>query len=227
MKSQDDENEKRLQKQINEILRSAIAKRTYRSGIVQIQQILKKEGVKKPNSKTLYQLGFLSDHVAFFQEKNPVAQRIYEQQALSYYRHALKLDPRDPAAIWGIGRVWWHRKDKRALFYAKKAYQLAKSGKYDFGPFGQHIAFIYEQLFKKYALAERWHLRALREERKRTVWSYANLIQFYTNLRKDDQARQLAKKMDALFQKESSEFQTSLSGKMLSKIISKALKKDG
>ena len=223
MKSQDDD-EKLLEGQINNIFRSVTTKRIYRSGILQVQRLLKRAELK-PNAKILYQLGFLSDHVAFFQEKNPVIQRTYEQQALAYYRRALQIHPNDPFSLWGIGRVWWHRKDRRALSYAKKAYRLAKLAKIDFGPFAQHIGFIYEEIFKKYSLAERWYLRALREERKRTVWSYANLIMFYKKVGKNPQAWRLAKKMNYFFQKTSPEFQSSHSGKRLSKIISGVLKK--
>lgn len=220
MKSQD---KNQLQKRINSIFRSAVAKQTYGEGISQIQRLLKREARKGLSGITLEQLGFLYDHAAL-QKRDSAARRAYEQQALSYYRRAIRLNQKDPFSMWGIGRIWWHRKDKRALLYAQKAYRLAKICKIDFGPFGQNIAFIYDEIFEKYAFAERWYLRALKEEKRKTVRSYANLVQFYVKHGKDAQARRFARKMNLLFKKTPLEFQASRSGRRLSQIISKAFK---
>jgi len=212
-----------LQRQIDDIFQKSITRHRYSLGISQILHLLEKAKEEKPSSKTLYQLGFLFDHVAL-RRKNAKERHVYETKALSYYRHALKLDPRDPFAVWGIGRVWWHREDKRSLLYAKKAYSLAKTQRCDFGPFAQNIGVIYEELLRRYTLAEKWYLRALKEEQRKTAWSYVNLIQLYTKLGKLKQAKKLAEKASILLKKTPLELQKSLSGKWLAEIIFEAKK---
>lgn len=147
-------------KQINNIFDKAACDFAYGEALSQIQEILRKYPDSR-DDRVLCKLGFLHDHLAAF-EKNKKLVKEHESFALKAYQEALKFNPRSSGAIWGIGRIWWHRKDKRALIYAKRAAKIAIEDDPKMFPMYMNLAVVYETLgnFKR---AEYWYKRIIKE----------------------------------------------------------------
>ena len=148
----------------------------YRWGIREINKILKTDRHLLNSEDILCSLGLLYDHLP--SPKTSLRQRRqYEHKALALYRRALKVNPKSPRATWGIGRVWWHRKDKRAIPYALRAYRFRNESGERPGLYAQNVGMVYEFL-NDYKNAERWLLRGLKEN-PHDFGSYLNLVVFY------------------------------------------------
>lgn len=116
-------------KKIEEIFRAAANNYRYKWGIQQLEKLGRKNREMTRNYFFLCHLGLLYDHLAL--KKKGQERKKLEDKAIKFYQKAIKINPKFPGAVWGIGRVWWHRKSKRALPYAKKAIKLAKQNKLD------------------------------------------------------------------------------------------------
>lgn len=177
-----------------------------------------KEHPKFFHEKLLCRLGLLLDHLAL---KTPRHRRHYERKALQIYRRVLKLKSNSYRATWGIGRVWWHRRSRRALPYARKAFHLAKKeNKATRGMYAQQVGLVYESLgdFKN---AERWLFKGLRENP--TDWGlHLNLVVFYRYVREFEKAKRFATRLQKLFKKTSSQFRRTAWGRKITQVIREA-----
>lgn len=170
------------------------------------------------HEKSLCRLGLLYDHLALRESRR---RRYYEEKALKIYRRVLRRVPNSYRATWGIGRVWWHRKNRKALPYARKAFLLArKENKATRGMYAQQVGLVYES-FDDFKSAERWLLRGLREHP--TDWGlYLNLVVFYRYTRKFEKAKRFAGQLEKLFKKTSPQFRRTAWGKKIAQVIQEA-----
>ncbi len=150
------------------------------------------------DEELMCKFGLLYDHYAL-QMKNQKARRDLERKALKIYHLVLKKYPHSHKALWGIGRVWWHRKNKRAIFYVQQAYKFAqKRGKK--GIYTQNVGLVYESL-REYKKAEQWLKKGLREDEKN--WGvYVNIVNFYRLTNQFKKSRRYAPIGMRLFQKD-------------------------
>ncbi len=193
----------------------------YREGVIKIEKALRQRP-DLADEEVLCKLGLLYDHWALKQSE--IKRRELEDKALALYRRALRLNPDSARAWWGMGRVWWHRKNRKALTFALKAYRIKKRKKEPVGLYPQHIGLIYEFL-NDHRKAERWLLRGAREN-PGDYGSYLNLVVFY-NARNDvKQAGRHAMKLKELFAKEPHGFRATPWGKRINKIITEALNRE-
>ena len=182
----------------------------YRWGVNKFEIFLKKHPILIKNEDILCKLGLLYDHLAF-KEKNK--RHIHEKKAFGLYKKALKYNPDYFRAVWGIGRIWWHRRSKKAIPYAIKAYRLAKKSKPDYGINAQCVGLVYEAL-DDYKNAEKWLLKGIEIEPKN--WGcYLNLVGFYRLTKQFSKSKFYAKKLETLFKKESKEFKKTLWGQKI------------
>ncbi len=96
----------------------------YKLGIHSIEKILKSNPRLNQEVDVLVKLGTLYDHYAL--QCATIQREKMEQKAIEIYRVALLINPQSPSATWGIGRIWWHRKDKQAIPYALEAFRLSQ-----------------------------------------------------------------------------------------------------
>jgi len=206
-----------------EIFNRATYKGKYKNAVLEMERLIK----KYPNEKSsivFYQMGFLYDHLALNQKGK--MQRLSEERALQSYKKSLEYDPNNYFSIWGIGRVWWHRKDKRAIGYAKQAYKMAKKISKEGGAFAQSVGVVYEVLDND-KRAEYWYLKSVKEEKRKASGSYANIIEFYKKKGNIKEVRHYAKKMEKLYARESEDFKKTSFGKHLLKILNSVKKEAG
>ncbi|KKS39878.1 MAG: hypothetical protein UV04_C0034G0003 [Candidatus Gottesmanbacteria bacterium GW2011_GWA2_42_16] len=162
--------------------------------------------VKNPelkNEQTLSKLGFLYDHLAFF-SKNKILQPKYEQEALRLYNQALKYNPDSVSAIWGIGRIWWHRKNKKAIKYARRAARLAVKQDPELSVMYMNLAVVYETL-GNLKRAEYWYRYVLKKE-PNFFGAYYGLAEMYYVKdvpNKADKISKLLPQLIKLYKKES------------------------
>ena len=203
---------------INKIFERAANNYKYRWGIQKIEKLLKKN-INFISEDILCKLGFLYDHLALKQKKINL-KKFYENKAIKLYQQALKINPKSHRATWGIGRVWWHRKNKRAISYATRAYRLKKINDGKIGLYAQNIGLIYEAI-GNYKKAEYWLLRGMKENKK-DFGSYINLEVFYRLIKNFNKAKKCAVKLKKLYDKESISFKKTLWGKKIQEIIQNA-----
>lgn len=188
---------------------------TYKKGADKIEKIIKLHPEFK-NESTLCDLGFLYDHMAINQKNNSLKNN-YERKAFGLYRQALRSNPRSINATWGIGRIWWHRKNIKAIKYAVKAAQLMKKISGSSGLMLQNIGLVYEDLSNT-KQAEYWYKQGIKEEPKK--WGgYYNILNLYQKQRRINEIQKLLPIMKRLYQKESIEFKKTLWGKYILKNI--------
>lgn len=169
----------------------------YAQGIKFFESFFHTHPFLKSVPKNLTRLGLLYDHAAMIDSKK---RTFLNNQARHNYLTALELDPEFYSAWWGLGRIFWHQNDKRALPYAKKAYRLAKKEKNDtVGQFAQNIALIYKG-FGNNVRAEHWFRRGIKESPQE--WGmYYNLMCFYLDTKPNEiEARKLARKLKLILE---------------------------
>lgn len=172
---------------------------TYGSGIKALEQLSRRYPALKKDPENLVNLGLLYDHAAMNAKGSNAS---LEKNARFYYQEALKIDRRFYSAWWGLGRIYWHNKDRRALPLALKAYRLSKNARSsDAGQYAQNIGLIYKAIGNA-PRAEYWLKRGTEESRKE--WGvYYNLMRFYLEGKPNKQkAKELARKVRALLKKE-------------------------
>ena len=188
----------------------------YRWGIWEIEKMLKTDRHLSSSENALCSLGLLYDHLP--SRKTPLRQRRkYEDKALTLYRRALKVNPKSARATWGIGRVWWHRKNRKAIAYALRAYQLRKRSGERVGLYAQNVGLVYEFL-GDYKNAERWLLRGLKEN-LHDFGSYLNLVVFYKLVGRLKDAKRYTLVLNKLYKKEPLSFKKTPWGKRITSVI--------
>lgn len=203
--------------ELEKIFETASNNSRYRWGISAFEKFFKRHQTFF-HEKSLCRLGLLYDHFAL---KVPRSRRRFEEKALRIYRHVLRRVPDSYRATWGIGRVWWHRKNQKALAYARKAYRLArKKNSASRGMYAQHVGMVYESL-GNFQNAERWLLKGLRENPN--DWGlYLNLVVFYRYVRKFEKAMRSAARLKRLFMKTPPQFRNTAWGKKITQVIREA-----
>ena len=179
-------------------------------------KVFEKELSLKPEFKNseeiLLKLGMLYDHLAVF--KDSKTRLILERKAVKIYKKVLKLNPKSALALWGIGRVFWHRKSKKAIPYAIRAYRLARSGL-----FAQNVGAVYMSL-NKFNEAEPWLLKGQNKDPRN--WAmYLNLVSFYEKIGNIKKAKLYAKKLKLLFSKEKPQVKKTKWGKQVLAMINR------
>lgn len=190
------------QKEIKRIFNSATVNFNYREAANKIENILDKNPQIK-NEQTLSNLGFLYDHLAFFC-KNKILKQKYEKEALTLYYQVLRLNPDSVAATWGVGRIWWHRKNKKAIKYARRAAQLAVRQDPKLSSMYMNLAVVHETLgnLKK---AEYWYRYVIKKEPNFFGAYYGLTEMYYVNdvPNKAEKISKLLPQLIKLYKKES------------------------
>jgi len=198
------------------IYKDSIYNNKYLSGIVLLKKIQAQYG-NFYDEGFFCKLGLLYDHAALSAKKK--IKEEYEEKALILYRTVLKKNPSSCGAAWGIGRVWWHRKSKRAIRYAMKAYRLAKRQGIK-GLYAQNIGLIYEVL-GDYKKAELWLFRGVKENP--AEWgNYLNLVTFYRLMKDFDKSVYYADILKKKIKREPPKFWRTKFGKMIKQSIKEA-----
>lgn len=186
-------------------------------GIKRFESLLNKYPEFRKNESVLHRLGLMYDHVFL---KDPAKQKPYEDKAISIYKAILKINPDSYKATWGIGRVWWHRKNKKALPYVLAAYDLIKKVKDPAAPKGlytQNVGMIYEMLGDM-RNAEQWYKKGIKVTPE--DWGvYLNVIGFYNRQKNPAKAKPFLPKYAQLLKKEPKEFFDTAWGKQVLNII--------
>lgn len=169
------------------------------------------------NEKILCRLGLMYDHLAL---QKPRQRKKFENKALQIYRRVARKDHHSYRAVWGIGRIWWHRGSARAIPYVLKAHTLAKKAGQK-GIYTQNVGLVYESL-KKYSEAEKWLLKGLQE--CTDDWGvYLNIINFYRSIHNFTQAKKYALQGSKIFyKKENDQFRKTPWGKKVMEIFEHA-----
>lgn len=197
--------------EINEIFKSALKTGSYKQGIEQIGKVLGGQELK--DEKILYKIGFLYDHLAL--EKEGREREELEDKAMSFYERALDVNKDYYNALWGIGRIYWHRNSKEALPYAEAAYEKhkEKTGNEDFS---QNVGLVYESL-GDHESAEVWLKKPL--DSTDDPGMFSNLINLYRKTAQFEKAKKYAARAKELFDKKDESYKESLVGKMIEKAI--------
>lgn len=186
----------------------------YFSGIKNFEKLFKKYPEAEKDDLILSRLGMMYDHLAL---KYPTKRIKYENKALSLYKKALKFNPNSHKATWGIGRIWWHRKSKKALPYAIKAIRLAKKSRDPYGIYISNVGLVYKFIGND-KLAEKWFLKAIKIEPNN--WGiYLNLIVLYEKNKQVDKIKKYLPKFKKLVKKEDRSFFKTNWGKRIVGII--------
>lgn len=122
--------------------------RQYQSGIRIVKNTLKTAPL---NLNFWYYLGMFYDHLPGLTN---------EKKAIACYEKIKELDPKSVYWAFGLGRIYWHRKDLRAVRYYKKAYQLSRDCAGKFSAM-VNIGNAYMAI-SKFRSSENWYLRCLR-----------------------------------------------------------------
>ena len=204
-----------LEQEILDIFDLSAKNYRYKEGIKKIEKIVEIHPELK-NESVLSELGFLYDHLAL-QQKNKLLRNKYEEKAFNLYRGALKKNRESINAIWGIGRIWWHRKNRKAVKYAIKAANLMKKLHGSAGLMLQNVGLVYEALgdIKR---AEQWYLRGLKEE-PNNFGGYYNLLNFHHKQERREEVQRLLPAFKKLYQKETTKFKKTSWGKDILKKI--------
>ncbi len=188
----------------------------YSEGIKEIESIIKRNPEFLNRENVLLKVGMLYDHFAT-QQRSLQKRNIIEKKALAFYQSALKINPKSHGATWGIGRVWWHRKSKKAISYAKRAYLLAKQNGMDAGIYAQNVGAVYRAI-GNLKRSEFWLIKGAKESP--TDWGvYLNLISFYKSIGRVNKASLYRGKLKFFFDKESKKKKDTKWGKMIKEII--------
>lgn len=164
-----------MSRSIEAVFDQAVNNFNYRSGIRQIEKILAQHP-EWENDQTLSWLGLLYDHQAL--RSDGLSRRQLEEKAFRLYRRALRFNPQSPSALWGIGRIWWHRKSKKAIKYATQAARNAYKQNGSFTKFF-NLAVVYETLGNP-KRAEYWYRKVI--EKEPSYWAaYYSLINLYVS----------------------------------------------
>ena len=209
-------------KKIEEIFRAAANNYRYKWGIQQLEKLGRKNREMTRNYFFLCHLGLLYDHLAL--KKKGQERKKLEDKAIKFYQKAIKINPKFPGAVWGIGRVWWHRKSKKAVQYAKRAFRLAKTSDLPAGLYAQGVGLAYKAL-GDYKKSEWWFIKGIKEDPD--DWGvYVNPALFYKNVKKDKRrVLMYTKKLEKLFQKSPRSVKETLWGKTIAKDIIREIKK--
>lgn len=201
---------------IDRIFSRAADSFSYWEGIKQIERLIKRNPKLLDSENVLLKMGMLYDHFAM-QSQSMQKRKIFEKKALNFYQSALKINPKSHGAVWGVGRVWWHRKSKKAISYAKQAYLLAKQNGANAGAYAQNVGAAYRAI-GNLKRSEFWLIKGAKESPK--DWSvYLNLISFYKSNGDVNKISIYKKKLNLLFGKEPPEKQETQWGKIIKKMI--------
>lgn len=200
-----------LKNKVREIFNNAISKENYEEGINEIESLIKNKVIK--DEEIFYNLGFLCDHHSF--DVNSKKRKELQEKAIKLYKKALKINSNYYNATWGIARVYGYRKDKKALFYAKEAYQKHKEESRN-EDFAQNVASIYN-ILGDYKKAEEWYKKPL--DKTDQPGMFANIINFYIKTNQTDKIEPFLEKGRKLFKEKPESFKKSLVGKNIKKVF--------
>lgn len=166
------------QRRFEKSFQRAVNNYDYRSGIHALENFLLLYPELSTSPHNLSRIGLLYDHLAM---RSGAKRRMHEAIARRFYMKALSYDPAFPSAWWGLARIHWHNKDKRAIALAKKAYHLAKRRRVSVGQYAQNVGLVYEAL-GNFRLTKDWLSRGVSESSNEWGTHY-NLLRFYINFR--------------------------------------------
>ena len=197
-----------------DVFQDSAHNKKYSLGIRKFENLFKKYPEAEEDDVVLSRLGLMHDHLA---QKYPKKRIKYENRALGLYNKALKFHPDSHNATWGIGRVWWHRKSKKALPYALKALRLAKKANAPIGIYTSNVGLVYKFIGDN-KMAEKWFLKAIKVEPDN--WGpYLNLITSYRQNGNIEKTKKYLLKFEKLVKKEDSWFLNTVWGKQVLGVV--------
>ena len=197
------------------IFQNSIKNLRYREGIKEVEKEIRRHP-ELADAPAFYKLGFLSDHAALYC-RGAKKKKEFEEKAIAFYKCSLKINPDYYNAIWGIGRVWWHRNSVRAIPYAVKAYELHKK-ETGSNSFAQNVGSVYADV-GDYRNAEKWFKKALRDGKKENIWAYLALVKLYGKEGAANKEKKYRRMLSALFKKQSIAFRKGSMGDSIARVL--------
>lgn len=171
----------------------------YKKILDRISNEIKKEPESINEEIVLTKLGFLYDHLAVYTDNKKEKDK-HEREAFKIYNKVLKKNPNSVNAVWGIGRIYWHNKNKKAIDYAKKAAKIATKESEEMYPMYMNVAVVYESL-GQFDRAEYWYLKITKKCPK-FLGAYLNLAELYLENDEDKKYKKLISSIEKRFSKE-------------------------
>jgi len=122
--------------------RNAMNSLRYYGAVKKYEGFIAATPILRNNNFILLNLATLYDHLALKSRKSN--RKKYEEKAINLCQEVLKRDPENWGAVWGIGRVWWHRCSLKGITYAKRARAIAAKKKMNLGMFSMQVGYVYE-----------------------------------------------------------------------------------
>jgi tetratricopeptide (TPR) repeat protein len=145
---------KKLFKEVFAIVNNAMINFRYSTAARKLERILQKYPLEE---QWWCYIGMLYDHLAL-RQRTQHPRQYYQRLAVRACHQALKLKPDSACAYEGLGRVYWHNGNKRAIYYYNKAYRITKRRSRSLNYNVMNLANVYFKL-KKYKCAEKLYLR--------------------------------------------------------------------
>ncbi|HDQ16810.1 MAG TPA: hypothetical protein ENN31_01660 [Candidatus Vogelbacteria bacterium] len=202
-----------LRKKVSQIFHQGMSNLEYEKPIKKIESIIKKYP-QVIDEQRLLNLATLYDHQAFT-EKTTKKRLEYENKAIKICQGVIKKNGdsvHTAYALWGIGRVWWHRKNRKAIIYAKQADRMMR--KVTKGEEGMplSVAVVYD-ILGNYRRAEYWYLKTIKETDDK-FGVYFDLLSFYFEQKRYKKVYDILPITKKLYSKFPEEFKKTKTGKI-------------
>ena len=190
----------------------------YKEAIYFYENLLKKYQL---SAKDLCDLGLFYDHLSIFDKSEAENKAKNERKAIKCYKKAEEINPRELAVFEGLGRIWWHRKNKKALFFYMKGLRLAQTLRKK-SEFLEYLGNAYMRLGKVERAIEDYK-KSLRLKPISKFSLFNNLAFAYRKINNQEKAREYARKALQLLKRRSREYKktkaTRIFAKQLQEII--------
>lgn len=207
-------------KKLNQVKKKALFGFEYRKAIEFYESLLKNFQL---SARDLCDLGLFYDHLSIFNQNEKKNRARNEEKALQYYHQAQKLNPSELAVFEGLGRIWWHRKDKKAIIYYQKGLEIASTPRKK-SEFLEYLGNAHKRLGEP-KKAIKCYQQALKMNPISKFSLFNNLAFAYQKIGQQEKARDCARKGLRLLKKRSKEYRNTKVAQIFQKQLEGVLNK--